>query len=244
MVVETNPFVPGVRVIVVANEKGGSGKSTVAIHLAIALTRSGQNAADGRSRFVAAQFHPLHRQQARAGRGSAAAFAADAGACLLRRRERRHRSRDRACAAAGRARRSRRDHNCIVIDTPGHNSEIAATCACRLPTLWSRRSTTASSISTRSRASIRRRSASPTSATMRDWSRRRGRAAAGGQAGHRLDRAAQPALEPQLAQQTPGRRGAAGAFAAARLPLRGRIGRALDLPRVLSARFDGARRAR
>ncbi|WP_159008642.1 division plane positioning ATPase MipZ [Bradyrhizobium sp. S69] len=33
------------RVIVVGNEKGGSGKSTVAMHIAIALTKSGQNAA-------------------------------------------------------------------------------------------------------------------------------------------------------------------------------------------------------
>ena len=35
----------GTRVIVVANEKGGSGKSTVAMHIAIALIRSGQRVA-------------------------------------------------------------------------------------------------------------------------------------------------------------------------------------------------------
>ncbi len=35
----------GVRVIVVANEKGGSGKSTVAIHIAVALLRAGQTVA-------------------------------------------------------------------------------------------------------------------------------------------------------------------------------------------------------
>src|ERR1700749_3274622 len=33
------------RVIVVGNEKGGSGKSTVAMHIAIALIRSGQHVA-------------------------------------------------------------------------------------------------------------------------------------------------------------------------------------------------------
>ena len=35
----------GTRVIVVANEKGGSGKSTVAMHIAIALIKSGQRVA-------------------------------------------------------------------------------------------------------------------------------------------------------------------------------------------------------
>jgi chromosome partitioning protein len=44
----------GVRVIVVANEKGGSGKSTVAIHIAVALLRAGQTVAtidlDGQQR--------------------------------------------------------------------------------------------------------------------------------------------------------------------------------------------------
>jgi chromosome partitioning protein len=33
------------RVIVVANEKGGSGKSTVAMHIAVALVKSGQRVA-------------------------------------------------------------------------------------------------------------------------------------------------------------------------------------------------------
>jgi len=42
---QENSCAPCVRVIVVGNEKGGSGKSTVAIHLAIALLRSGQSVA-------------------------------------------------------------------------------------------------------------------------------------------------------------------------------------------------------
>ena len=45
MLIEHAVRARSVRVIVVGNEKGGSGKSTVAMHLAVALTKSGQAAA-------------------------------------------------------------------------------------------------------------------------------------------------------------------------------------------------------
>jgi chromosome partitioning protein len=45
MLIEHAVRARSVRVIVVGNEKGGSGKSTVAMHIAIALTKSGQAAA-------------------------------------------------------------------------------------------------------------------------------------------------------------------------------------------------------
>lgn len=45
MSVENAVRTPSARVIVVGNEKGGSGKSTVAMHVAVALTKSGQSVA-------------------------------------------------------------------------------------------------------------------------------------------------------------------------------------------------------
>jgi len=45
MSVENAVRAPSARVIVVGNEKGGSGKSTVAMHVAVALTKSGQSVA-------------------------------------------------------------------------------------------------------------------------------------------------------------------------------------------------------
>ena len=50
------------RVIVVGNEKGGSGKSTVAMHIAVALIKSGHSVATIRSRFKPKELHPLYRE--------------------------------------------------------------------------------------------------------------------------------------------------------------------------------------
>src|SRR6266568_973346 len=45
MLIEGSKRAPSARVIVVGNEKGGSGKSTVAMHVAVALAKSGQGVA-------------------------------------------------------------------------------------------------------------------------------------------------------------------------------------------------------
>lgn len=45
MSVESGNWPPSARIIVVANEKGGSGKSTIAMHIAVALMKSGRNVA-------------------------------------------------------------------------------------------------------------------------------------------------------------------------------------------------------
>jgi chromosome partitioning protein len=113
---------PGVRVIVVANEKGGSGKSTVAIHVAIALMRAGLSVAsidlDSRQRTfthyidnrlawcrqrgceLPTPTHICFDEAELDGEGGAAET-------LLR-----------TIASLSES------HGCIVIDTPGHNSDI------------------------------------------------------------------------------------------------------------------------
>ena len=45
MIQGSSSSAPCVRVIVVGNEKGGSGKSTIAVHIAVALLKLGQSVA-------------------------------------------------------------------------------------------------------------------------------------------------------------------------------------------------------
>lgn len=118
---------PGVRVIVVANEKGGSGKSTVAIHLAVALVRSGMSVATVDLDSTQRSFtHYVDNRLAWARQRGIdlptpphvcfseddefAALDGEAGG---------------PAALAKTIARLADAHQCIVIDTPGHDSAVA-----------------------------------------------------------------------------------------------------------------------
>ena len=125
--VEDVSCAPSVRVIVVANEKGGSGKSTVAIHIAIALLRSGLNVAtvdlDTRQRSFT---HYIDNRLAW-GRQRGKPLPTPTHVCFDEENE----FSTGETEAAGRTaflstvRELAESHHCLVIDTPGHNSYLA-----------------------------------------------------------------------------------------------------------------------
>ncbi len=119
-----NGVAPGVRVIVVANEKGGSGKSTVAIHLAVTLIRSGQSVATIDLDASQRSFTQYIDSRLAWSRQRGIALPTPAHVCID----------DDSETAEGDAVPARlmntlaqlaETHTCIVVDTPGHGSAVA-----------------------------------------------------------------------------------------------------------------------
>lgn len=110
------------RIIVVGNEKGGSGKSTVAMHIAVALMKSGRRMAtidlDARQKSFT---HYIENRRAWAERGGRDLDTPN-HICLD---ENDAATDDRAKALTEAVDRLAPDHDFIVIDTPGHDGPVS-----------------------------------------------------------------------------------------------------------------------
>ena len=163
-------------VIVLGNEKGGSGKSTLAMHIIVALLKAGHRVAsidtDSRQLSLTRYLENRARWARRSGLAlelpSHFSVKLGEGEQSARGRGQRVRRFHRDRRAAGRDRGFRRHRH------PGQRFLPHAAEPRAWPIRWSRRSTTASSISTCSVASRARRWRSPASASMPAWSRRCG----------------------------------------------------------------------
>ena len=110
------------RIIVVGNEKGGSGKSTVAMHIAVALMKSGRRVAtidlDARQKSFT---HYIENRRAWAARGGRD-LETPSHICLDENDAARD---DRARALTEAVDKLAPDHDFIVIDTPGHDGPVS-----------------------------------------------------------------------------------------------------------------------
>ena len=113
-------------VVVLGNEKGGSGKSTTAMHIAVALLKAGQRVATIDLDSAAEKLHPLHRKSPRLGRArphqarTAVHFVVDRADGARSKPTRRRNS----PTSRPRSARSSSSHDFVIIDTPGTDSYL------------------------------------------------------------------------------------------------------------------------
>ena len=116
---------PCVRVIVVGNEKGGSGKSTVAIHLAVALLKAGQSVAtidlDARQRSFT---HYVDNRLAW-GRQCGKPLPSPTHVCFDEEEDFVQNEDAARVAFVSTLQGLAANHDTVVIDTPGHNHVLA-----------------------------------------------------------------------------------------------------------------------
>lgn len=128
---ETNPS-RRTRVIVVGNEKGGSGKSTVAMHIAVALLKTGQKVAtidlDARQRSL------THYVENRRGWGQRVARELDIPQHLSLDQSVGSES-ERCTVFADAIDALAENNNFIVVDTPGHDGSLTRLAHSRADTL-------------------------------------------------------------------------------------------------------------
>ena len=232
--------------VVLGNEKGGSGKSTVAMHIAVALLKAGQRVAtidlDSRQKSFT---HYIENRKAWA-KHARLDLELPSHYCIERTEgalvSDNESSEFKDFAAAVDA--IEHTHDFIVIDTPGHDSYLMRLAHSMADTLITPLNDSFVDFDVLGTVDPVTFAVTGNKPLLRHGARGAPPAPRGGSCDDRLDRGAQSLVDAWLAQQAPGRRGASGAFAAAWLPCRGWLRRARDLPRILSARPDRARQAR
>jgi chromosome partitioning protein len=118
----------GSRVIVVANEKGGSGKSTIAIHVAVALIKAGHTVAtidlDSRQRSLTRYVENRREWAAHVGQDLGIPTHVCIGEQEISRNEEQEAQvYDQLVGAVEDLAKS---HNFIIVDTPGHQSQLTS----------------------------------------------------------------------------------------------------------------------